>query len=116
MTPSAFVRRALLATGALGVAGTAAVAYAGSHDDEPNPEVSFFERGRTNNERPTSSTTTSAFRLRSLFFSALSPYSPSLLSLVQRDHCEPLQTCEAKRRSIEEKHLKNRQVLFLGAP
>lgn len=81
MTLSAFVRRALLATGALGVAGTAAVAYAGSHDDEPNPEVSFFERGRTNNERATSSMTTSAFRLRSLFFSALSLPTLSRFSL-----------------------------------
>jgi hypothetical protein len=33
----------LLATAALGGAGAAALAYAGSHDDEPNPEVSREE-------------------------------------------------------------------------
>lgn len=41
MVLSAFVRRTLFATAALGGAGVAALTYAGSHDDEPNPEVSF---------------------------------------------------------------------------
>jgi hypothetical protein len=43
MVLSALVRRSLLATAALGGAGAAALAYAGSHDDEPNPEVSREE-------------------------------------------------------------------------
>jgi hypothetical protein len=44
MALSTFFRRGLLSLGAVGVAGTAALAYAGSHDDEPNPEVSLLLR------------------------------------------------------------------------
>ena len=51
MVLSAFVRRTLLATAALGGAGVTALAYAGSHDDEPNPEVSLFFGSRRGRER-----------------------------------------------------------------
>jgi len=47
MVLSSFVRRTLLATAALGGAGVAALTYAGSHDDEPNPEVSFSVIGES---------------------------------------------------------------------
>ena len=78
MVLSTFVRRGLLSLGAVGVAGTAAVAYAGSHDDEPNPEVRLFFLRERNERETTTSSTTSAFRLLPLSLSSL---PPSLLRL-----------------------------------
>lgn len=91
MVLSAFVRRTLLATAALGGAGAAALAYAGSHDDEPNPEVRLFFKDERRDERATSSSTTAAtgmktgrrahFGLSSLPLSGFSSGSLFFLSL-----------------------------------
>ena len=109
-----FLRRALLSTAVLGAAGTAAVSYAGSHDDEPNPEVRRFSEGATTS----SSTTSERICLPlSLFLSCVSLFTaPSFFahSLSEHSLCDLLEAREAKRSLIGDQQLAKKEVSSFG--